>query len=38
VLRPSELITRTIGLDEVPDALTAMDGPAAGGMCLVVSR
>ncbi|WP_405431452.1 zinc-dependent alcohol dehydrogenase family protein [Micromonospora sp. NBC_00617] len=35
VLRPAELITRTIGLAEVPDALTGMDRPAPGGMCIV---
>ncbi|MET8833439.1 alcohol dehydrogenase, partial [Micromonospora sp. NPDC004540] len=38
VLRPGELITRTIGLDEVPDALTTMDRPAPGGMCLIAPR
>ncbi|MCW3843955.1 zinc-dependent alcohol dehydrogenase family protein [Micromonospora yasonensis] len=38
VLRPGELITRTIGLDEVPDALAAMDLPARGGMCLIQPR
>ncbi|RKN36426.1 zinc-dependent alcohol dehydrogenase family protein [Micromonospora musae] len=35
VLRPADLVTRTIGLDEVPEALTTMDGPGFGGMCLV---
>ncbi|MFG2053021.1 zinc-dependent alcohol dehydrogenase family protein [Micromonospora sp. NPDC048930] len=35
VLRPAELITRTIGLAEAPDALAAMDLPARGGMCLI---
>ncbi|MEU7779126.1 zinc-dependent alcohol dehydrogenase family protein [Micromonospora parva] len=35
VLRPAELITRTIGLAEVPDALAAMDRAAPGGMCIV---
>ncbi|WP_241825261.1 zinc-binding dehydrogenase [Micromonospora sp. CB01531] len=35
VLRPAELVTRTIDLAEVPDALAAMDGPAPGGMCLI---
>ncbi|MFG3688363.1 zinc-dependent alcohol dehydrogenase family protein [Micromonospora sp. NPDC047740] len=35
VLRPAELVTHTIGLAEVPDALAAMDGPAPGGMCLI---
>ncbi|MFC4021539.1 zinc-dependent alcohol dehydrogenase family protein [Micromonospora sp. GCM10011542] len=38
VLRPAELVTRSIGLDEVPDALATMDRPAAGGMCLVRPR
>ncbi|MEV6368427.1 zinc-dependent alcohol dehydrogenase family protein [Micromonospora musae] len=35
VLRPADLVTRTIGLDEVPKALTTMDGPGFGGMCLI---
>ncbi|MFD6563540.1 zinc-dependent alcohol dehydrogenase family protein [Micromonospora profundi] len=35
VLRPADLITRTIGLDDVPDALTTMDRPTTGGMCLI---
>ncbi|WP_091560027.1 zinc-dependent alcohol dehydrogenase family protein [Micromonospora pattaloongensis] len=36
VLRPAELVTRTIDLAEVPDAMAAMAGPAAaGGMCLI---
>ncbi|MEV0156927.1 zinc-dependent alcohol dehydrogenase family protein [Micromonospora sp. NPDC050686] len=35
VLRPGELITRTIGLGEAPDALVAMDRVAPGGMCLI---
>jgi D-arabinose 1-dehydrogenase-like Zn-dependent alcohol dehydrogenase len=35
VLRPAELITRTIGLADVPDALAAMDRAAPGGMCIV---
>ncbi|MEH0973338.1 zinc-dependent alcohol dehydrogenase family protein [Micromonospora sp. CPCC 205546] len=36
VLRPAELITRTIGLTEVPRALATMDGPhPGGGMCLI---
>ncbi|MER7456675.1 zinc-dependent alcohol dehydrogenase family protein [Micromonospora sp. NPDC126480] len=35
VLRPAELITRTIGLDDVPEALAAMDRPAAGGMTVI---
>ncbi|MEV6816812.1 zinc-dependent alcohol dehydrogenase family protein [Micromonospora sp. NPDC051296] len=38
VLRPAELITRTIGLAEVPDALTTMDRPGTGGMCLINPR
>ncbi|MEU2635863.1 zinc-binding dehydrogenase [Micromonospora fulviviridis] len=38
VLRPGDLITRTIGLDEVPDALTTMDRPTTGGMCLIEPR
>ncbi|MGW5672499.1 zinc-binding dehydrogenase [Micromonospora sp. NPDC003776] len=38
VLRPGELITRTIGLAEVPDALAAMNQPARGGMCLIRPR
>ncbi|MEU4368146.1 zinc-binding dehydrogenase [Micromonospora chersina] len=38
VLHPGELITRTIGLDEVPDALTTMDRPTTGGMCLIEPR
>ena len=38
VLRPAELITRTIGLDEVPHALATMDRPAPGGMCLIHPR
>ncbi|MFY1616351.1 zinc-dependent alcohol dehydrogenase family protein [Micromonospora sp. WMMD736] len=35
VLRPTELITRTIGLADVPDALAEMDRAAPGGMCIV---
>ena len=35
VLRPAELITRTIGLAEVPEALATMDRPVSGGMCLI---
>jgi len=35
VLRPDELVTRTIGLAEVPDALSTMDRPGPGGMCLI---
>ncbi|MDO3705140.1 zinc-dependent alcohol dehydrogenase family protein [Micromonospora sp. C28SCA-DRY-2] len=35
VLRPAELVTRTIGLAEVPAALASMDRPAPGGMCLI---
>lgn len=35
VLRPAELVTRTIGLAEVPAALATMDRPGAGGMCLI---
>ena len=38
MLRPAELITRTIGLDEVPHALATMDRPAPGGMCLIYPR
>ncbi|WP_328417580.1 zinc-dependent alcohol dehydrogenase family protein [Micromonospora sp. NBC_00389] len=38
VLRPAELITRTIGLDEVPHALATMDQPGHGGMCLIHPR
>ncbi|PWU52522.1 alcohol dehydrogenase, partial [Micromonospora sp. S4605] len=35
VLRPAELVTRTIDLAEVPAALATMDRPGAGGMCLI---
>ncbi|MEW2384683.1 zinc-dependent alcohol dehydrogenase family protein [Micromonospora sp. NPDC047707] len=38
VLRPADLITRTIGLAEVPDALATMDRPGPGGMCLIDPR
>ncbi|WP_319458383.1 zinc-dependent alcohol dehydrogenase family protein [Micromonospora sp. RTP1Z1] len=38
VLRPAQLVTRTIGLAEVPDALATMDRPAPGGMCLIRPR
>ncbi|MGR6318310.1 zinc-dependent alcohol dehydrogenase family protein [Micromonospora soli] len=38
VLRPAELITRTIGLAEAPSALATMDRPGAGGMCLIRPR
>ncbi|MCO1596968.1 zinc-dependent alcohol dehydrogenase family protein [Micromonospora sp. RHAY321] len=38
VLRPAELITRTIGLDAVPHALATMDRPGHGGMCLIHPR
>ena len=38
VLRPADLVTRTIGLDEVPHALATMDRPAPGGMCLIRPR
>ncbi|MEU5903192.1 zinc-dependent alcohol dehydrogenase family protein [Micromonospora sp. NPDC047527] len=38
VLRPADLITRTIGLDDVPDALATMDQPTTGGMCLIRPR
>ena len=34
VLRPAELVTRTIDLDAAPDALATMDRPATAGMCL----
>ncbi|MGN7189555.1 alcohol dehydrogenase catalytic domain-containing protein [Curtobacterium sp. SAFR-003] len=39
-LRPSESIGRTIGFDELPDAILAMDGPptAAGMTVAVVTR
>ncbi|MEU1234009.1 zinc-dependent alcohol dehydrogenase family protein [Micromonospora aurantiaca] len=35
VLRPAELVTRTIDLDAAPDALATMDRPATAGMCLI---
>ncbi|WP_432051066.1 zinc-dependent alcohol dehydrogenase family protein [Verrucosispora sp. NA02020] len=35
VLRPAALVTRTIGLADVPHALATMDGPTGGGMCLI---
>ncbi|MER7893096.1 zinc-dependent alcohol dehydrogenase family protein [Micromonospora sp. NPDC094482] len=35
VLRPAELVTRTIDLAETPDALATMDRPGPGGMCLI---
>ncbi|MFF5179638.1 zinc-dependent alcohol dehydrogenase family protein [Micromonospora sp. NPDC000316] len=38
VLRPADLVTRTIGLDDVPDALASMDRPTTGGMCLIRPR
>ncbi|MEH0823791.1 MULTISPECIES: hypothetical protein [unclassified Micromonospora] len=38
VLRPAELITRTVGLAEVPHALATMDRDASGGMCLIHPR
>lgn len=34
-LRPGELITREIALDEVPAALTTMDRPAAAGFTII---
>src|SRR5256885_10877740 len=36
VLRPDRLVTDTLGLDEAPEALAAMDRPGAGGIRLVV--
>ncbi|NED58201.1 zinc-binding dehydrogenase, partial [Micromonospora aurantiaca] len=35
VLRPAELVTRTVDLDAAPDALATMDRPATAGMCLI---
>ncbi|MEV1058070.1 zinc-dependent alcohol dehydrogenase family protein [Micromonospora chalcea] len=35
VLRPADLVTRTIDLDAAPDALATMDRPAVAGMCLI---
>ncbi|MEH0823795.1 MULTISPECIES: hypothetical protein [unclassified Micromonospora] len=35
---PAELITRTIGLAEVPHALATMDRDTPGGMCLIKKR
>jgi alcohol dehydrogenase len=35
-LRPEQLVGRTIGLDEAPDALAAMSGAAAGARMTVV--
>ena len=38
VLRPDLLVTRTIGLDAVPAALTGMDRPGPGGITLIDPR
>ncbi|WP_091578773.1 zinc-dependent alcohol dehydrogenase family protein [Micromonospora sediminicola] len=35
VLRPGELVTRTIDLAAAPQALATMDRPTAAGMCLI---
>ncbi|MEU4665638.1 alcohol dehydrogenase, partial [Micromonospora chalcea] len=35
VLRPADLVTRTIDLDAAPDALATMHRPAVAGMCLI---
>jgi alcohol dehydrogenase len=35
VLRPDLLVTGTIGLDDAPAALTAMDRPGSGGIRLI---
>ncbi|HET9137730.1 zinc-dependent alcohol dehydrogenase family protein [Actinophytocola sp.] len=37
-LRPDLLVTRTIGLDDAPDALIAMGGPAPGGITIIEPR
>ncbi|MBQ1046256.1 zinc-dependent alcohol dehydrogenase family protein [Micromonospora sp. C72] len=35
VLRPADLVTRTVDLDAAPEALATMDRPAVAGMCLI---